>query len=74
MVLWTWAQPESVVRPWSDMLPGERGKGIEGEEYKHLSAAFITYRPIAKSMAAWVMTAYLGDFWCPQTLLSLPKP
>lgn len=22
--------------PWSDMVPGEKGRGIEGEEYKHI--------------------------------------
>ena len=25
-----------LVHPWSDMVPGEEGKGIEGVEYKHV--------------------------------------
>lgn len=58
-----------LVRPWSDMVPGEKGGGDVGRRVQTcLSAAFTTDRPIAKSEAAWVMTAYLADLLCPPPL------
>lgn len=47
---------------------GEREGDVGHRVQTCLSAAFTTDRPIAKSAAAWVMTAYLGDLLCPLPL------